>query len=439
MDKNELTPHFEELKKVLEGKIDDNTLMQELDNYVNKYRLDIEESKRGILRKYGGMNSDFVTAAAVTKKISDLNGTETNVDIVAKVVFSENKNITVKGVAKDIMSGILGDETGTVSFTIWGGKVELNKDEVYRFKNCYTKKWNDRIQVNLGSRGSVEKEENVSMNVPERMISFEAKDIKIGDIREGMGSVNVTGKIITQERRVVVIKGEEKTVYSGLMADDTGKIQYSAWNDFGLITGQTICVKNGYIRSWKGIPQLNLGDKCEISKVDDTFKEIELTAKSHRSIGEIARTGGGLDIEIVGSVVDIKTGSGIIKRCPECNRSILNDSCNTHGNVQSVPDLRMKLIIDDGTGAISAIVGRDLTEKLTGITLEQALDIAKARGPEYVIKTLSEKIIVKKVKISGNVMTDEYGPKMNVRGAEFCETDIKAEAEKLLKEVEAAL
>ena len=34
--------------------------------------------------------------------------------------------------------------------------------------------------------------------------------------------------------REVVVRGENRTVWSGILADDTGKIQYSAWKDFGL-------------------------------------------------------------------------------------------------------------------------------------------------------------------------------------------------------------
>ena len=439
MDMQELTPHIEEIKRVLGDKIDDDQLRTELDKYLNEYHVSIESAKRGIIRKYGGADSSFVTAGSVVKKIGELNGTEQSVDIVAKVVFVEIKDITVKGLGKRIMSGILGDETATASFTIWEpGVTVLEKGSVYNFRNCYCKLWNDRVQINLGSRGRVEPAPGVTIDMPDRSISMNTTECKIGDIREGMGNVTVTGRIVSTEARNVTVKGEPKTVYSGIIADDTGKVQYSAWNDFSLKEGETVCVKNAYIRSWKGIPQLNMGDRCEVSRVDAVFDVVD-TGGSKKTIAEITRIGGGLDITIEGLIVDIRAGSGIIKRCPQCNRSILNGVCTAHGQVEGRPDLRLKVVVDDGTGAIGAIINRDDTEKLTGITMKAAEGLAAAQGEGIVAREMASRVLMKRVSITGNVMSDDYGPSMIVRAAETVAVDIEDEAAKLLTEVEEAI
>ena len=137
----ELTPHVEEIKRVLENKVDEEVIVNELNKYLNEYHVTLDSAKRGIIRKYGGGDvAAFTPAGAVVKKIDELTGTEQNVDIQAKVVYVENKSITVKGLSKTIVSGILGDETGTASFTIWEpGSVMLEKGSVYNFKNCYCK------------------------------------------------------------------------------------------------------------------------------------------------------------------------------------------------------------------------------------------------------------------------------------------------------------
>ncbi|MDR0309711.1 MAG: single-stranded DNA-binding protein [Candidatus Methanoplasma sp.] len=441
MNEEELRLHFEELKKELEGKIDDAQLMRELNTYLNEYRVTPEAAKRGIKRKYGADDSSsFMSADVLSKKIGDLKGTELNVDITAKAVYVDKKQITVRGNPKTIVSGILGDETGTAPFTIWEGEnVELEKGAVYVFKNSYTKLWNERVQVNLGSRGRVERAEGVRVDVPERVVTSEPTEVKIGDIREGMGDVTVTGRIMSVEERSITVRGESKTVYSGIIADDSGKIQFSAWNDFGLKEGETICAKNSYIRAWKGIPQLNLGDKCEVSRVDDSFGEIS-TAVSKKTIADIVAMGGGLDLSVTGTVVDLRTGSGLIWRCPHCNRSVLNGECTTHGRVEAVTDLRMKLILDDGSGAISAVVNRQDTERLTGVTLAAAEGLARARGDsEIVAREMAELIIMRRMTLTGNVMSDDFGPMMIVSDAKIEEVDVTAEAEELYSEVEAAL
>jgi len=441
MNEEELQIHFEELKKELNGKIDDVQLKKELNTYLNEYRVTPEAAKRGIKRKYGAdPSSSFVAADMLSRKIHDLKGTEMNVDITAKAVFVDKKQISVRGTPKTIISGILGDETGTAPFTIWEGEnVELEKGAVYLFRNAYTKLWNERIQINLGSRGKVEKTEGVRVDVPERTITAEATEIKIGNIKEGIGDVTVTGRIMSVEQKNITARGEAKVVYSGIIADDSGKIQFSAWNDYDLKEGETICVKRAYIRSWKGIPQLNLGDKCEVSRVDDSFGEIDVSV-SKKTIADIITMGGGLDISVTGTVVDLRTGSGLIWRCPECNRSVLNGECTTHGKVEPITDLRMKLILDDGTGAISAVVNRQDTERLTGITLAAAEGLAKARGnSDIVSREIAGLVIMRKMTITGNVLSDDYGPMMIVSGASIEAVDVAAEAEELYNEVEEAL
>ena len=440
MEGKELTPIIEEMKRVLGDKIDEEQLKAELDKYLNEYHVGIDAAKRGIMRKYGASDStSFVTAGSVVKKVGELTGTEQNVDITAKVVYVDNKNITVKGLSKTIISGILGDETGTTSFTVWEpGSVMLEKGAVYNFKNCYCKLWNEKVQINLGNRGRVEPASGVTMDLPERTIQTTSRECKIGDITDGMGNVTVTGRILSAEARDVTVKGAPKTVYSGIMADDTGKIQYSAWNDFSLKEGETICVKNAYIRSWKGIPQLNLGDRCEVSRVNVDFETVD-TASPLKTVDEVSRIGGGLDITIEGLIVDIKAGSGLIRRCPQCNRSILNGTCTAHGQVEGIPDLRLKVVVDDGTGAIGAIINRTDTEKLTGVSMAAAQGLASVQGEGIVGREMAGKALMKRVRITGNVMSDNFGPSMIVKKMDTVEVDLEGEAAKLLEEVEASL
>lgn len=438
MNNTELTPHFEELKKALEGSIDDDELMAELNKYLNDYHVDIAAAKRGILRKYGKSDSSFATSSTPVKKVADLNGTEPNVDIVAKIVYVETKNITVKGLNKTIVSGILGDDTGTASFTVWEpGAVQMEKGSVYNFRNCYCKLWNERVQINIGNRGKVEPAVGIEFEVPNSTASLASTDVKIGDIREGMGNVSVEGRIMSVESRKIVSRGEEKIVYSGIIADETGKIQYSAWHDFDLKAGESISVKNCYIRAWKGIPQLNIGDRAVVDRLGTPI-EVE-AGDSLKTVCEINRIGGGLDITVEGVVVDMKNGSGLIKRCPQCNRSVMNGMCTAHGSVDGIPDMRMKLVVDDGTGAIGAIVNRADTERLTGVTMSMATQLANIQGEGVIVRELMGRILLKKVRLTGNVMSDDYGPSMIVRSAEAVETDIQEEAEKLLSEVEAAI
>ena len=114
MNNEELTLRFEELKRVLEGKVDDSEIMAELKRYILEFHIAPDAAKRGILRKYGVSEPTPFRSTAV-KKISELTGTEQSVDLLVRIVFVEDREITVRGVPKTITSGIIGDETGTAS------------------------------------------------------------------------------------------------------------------------------------------------------------------------------------------------------------------------------------------------------------------------------------------------------------------------------------
>lgn len=438
MNNEELTPIKEEIKRVLGDKIDDQQLDSELRKYLDEYHISPDAAKRGIIRKYGGADmASTVTNAAITKKLGDLVGNETNLDITAKVILANTKEVNIKGNSKTIISGLIGDETGTVSFTVWEpGSVMLEKGSVYLFHNTYTKVWNDRVSVNVGGYGRIEPANGVSMEVSEPQFA-PASEYKIADIRDGVGSVIVTGRIMSVDSKEVIVKGSPKTVYSGILADDSGKIQFSAWNDFNLEAGETVRIQNGYIRSWKGIPQLNLGDRCEVTRLDEAIEVIDSVSK--KTVAEIAQIGGGLDVTIEGLIVDVKAGSGLIKRCPQCNRSILNGICTTHGQVMGVSDLRLKVVIDDGTGAIGAVFNRKDTEYITGIGLTAAQDIALAQGEGVVTRVLTSKALMKKVSVNGNAMSDDFGPSIVVNDIKILSTDLAAEASKLLSQIEEAI
>ena len=438
MRMEELTPHIEELKRVIGDEVDEEQLIDELNTYLNVYHVSVDAAKKGIMRKYGKDTPLFVSAASIAKKINEMTGDEKNVDLTARIVFIEEKQITARGVPKTIFSGILGDETGTAPFTVWDvGKFELEKGQTYVFKNAYTKKWNEKLQINFGERSLAEVSDR-PIRVPERSISYSG-DVKISELREGSGDVTVTGKIISVEPKTITSKGETRTVFTGYIADDTGKVQFTAWNDLKLQENETICAKNAYVRAWRGVPQLNFGDQCEISRVDDVFAEVQ-SGVSKRGIGDILRSGGGLDVMVSGSIVDVRTGSGLIRRCPQCSRSILADECTTHGKVEPVQDLRMKIVIDDGTGALTAVVNRDATEKITGLTFEKAVALSKQTGDqESVLRAIEEKVLVMNVTAVGNVLSDEFGPMMIVREMSELSVNVVDEAEALMKKVEGSL
>jgi replication factor A1 len=107
-----------------------------------------------------------------------------------------------------------------------------------------------------------------------------------------------------------------------------------------------------------------------------------------------------------------------------------------HGTVEGQPDLRIKGVIDDGTGAISVILGREPTQELLGKELEWCVEQARERmGTEFVREELIEKLVARPLVVEGNVTSDDFGLTMIGRRARVLDIDVKLEAQKLLEEM----
>ncbi len=409
---------------------------RELENYLTVYRVSLETAKRSIVKKYGG--SPARLTLGVMKSIKDLSPNEPSVNLLCKVISLNSRELEREGNSKEIYYGILADDTGTVPFTVWETRgLNIQQGDIIRLQNAYTKEFRGQVQVNVGNRATVTREEGSLLQVSS-VERAPPTPRKLGELQEGMGNLSITARVLSVEAREVEVKGEAKTVFSGLLADETGKVQFSAWHDFGLKEGEILRVEGGYVSSWRGLPQFSFDERAHLERVKGTaLPPLEELDRSRRLwIEELLQRGGGLDVAVRGIVVEIKDGSGLIHRCPQCNRVVRKGTCRVHGEVQGGPDLRTKAVIDDGSGALTAILNRELTEELLGKGLEQCIAEAKEAMDQEVIKdALADLLIAQPVEARGNVTSDDYGLMMIARLAKILQVDVQREARALLEEL----
>ncbi len=446
MNQETLAPHVREIARVLEGKLAEEEIVKELDTYLNHYRVSLEAAKRGIVRKHGG--DPNALSKGSRKPIAQLGTSEQSVDLLVKVQSVNRREIETDGHSKAIVYGYFADESGSVPYTAWdAARFEMKKGEVYLIRNAYTKEWNGQPQVNLGNRAAIEVQEKSALEIPEAMgagLAYsEPSEQTIAQLRENMTNITVTGRILSLEQREVdVPNGEAKTkkrVFSGTIADESGKVQFSAWHDFELKQNDVVQIQNAYVKSWRGIPQLTFGERASVTKLKGNYPSAkDLDKPNRRSIQDLESVGGGVDVTIVGSLVDVKKGTGLIFRCPECNRVVQKGACRIHGPVNQVPDLRIKAVVDDGSAALTVVMNKEVTEKVTGISLKQGLSEARdTMNPDIVGQRIEERVLPRVVEVRGNVTSDEYGLMMIASDAKLIMPDVKSDAAALLDKLEA--
>jgi replication factor A1 len=435
MEEQKYAPHVTEIVRVLENKKTEKEIEKELKKYVETYMVPLSEAKRSIVKKYGGDLTQI--SAGVQKTLIELKPSENNVDLLCRVVSVNPKEVTVDGKTKKIHYGIVGDQTRTLPFTAWE-EFEFEKGDVIRVSSAYTKDWQGTPQINFGTKTRITKESKDALPAYTPKSSQTTKR-KIKELRAGMSNVSVTGRILSIEKRTVKVKDIEKDVFSGTIADETGKISFSCWHDFDLSLGDVVDIAGGYTKSWKGIPQFNFdgnakvekADSDAIPKLDDLLKDKPIT------IEELSDIGGAAGILVRGVILDVKSGSGLILRCPECDRVLQKGACAIHGTQEGNPDLRIKATLDDGTGALSVVLGKEITEEMLGKTLEDCKNIAKEKMSAEVIQDmLRELLVTKPIEVHGNVTSDDFGLMLIGKKANLLKMDVQKEALKLAGDLE---
>jgi replication factor A1 len=184
----------------------------------------------------------------------------------------------------------------------------------------------------------------------------------------------------------------ESIAQVGLVGDESGTIKFVAWEASDLPEleeGASYLLENVVTEEYEGNYSIKLNSSTEISEVDE---DIEV---------------GSNEVEFSGALVDIQSRSGLIKRCPDedCTRVLQNGRCKEHGEVDGEFDLRIKGVLDDGTGTQKVIFGEEKTEDLVGIGLDEAQQIAMDElDMQAVIDRIRPQVMGRYLTVSGPEM-----------------------------------
>ncbi|QZA89483.1 replication factor A [Salinarchaeum sp. IM2453] len=209
-----------------------------------------------------------------------------------------------------------------------------------------------------------------------------------------IGSIDSAEEWITVEAKVIDLWEPQSDAIGqvGLLGDETGTVKFTKWSKSDLPTldeDQVYRLSNVVTDEYQGQYSVKLNRTTTIETLD---KDI--------TVGDGTQ-------EIEGALVDIQSGSGLIKRCPkdDCTRVLQNGRCSEHGDVDGEFDLRVKAVIDDGSTAHEVILDKETTEEITGITLEEAKDMAMdALDTTVVVEEISQKILGRYYRVSGPVI-----------------------------------
>ncbi len=404
--------------------VDKEEVKEDLENLV-AYSVPIDEAVSSLRRKYGGGGGE-----PESKDIAAITTEDGNVTVTARILTAGKRSIRYQGEEQVITEGTLADASGIIDFTAWE-EFGLSPGDTITAGNAGVREWEGEPELNLGESTTLVFEDE-SLEVPHEI----GGETDLVDATPGDRGLTVEARVIDLETQTIDGRDGETEILSGTLADESTRLPFTDWEPrSGIEEGADLRFENVYVREFRGVPSINCSEFTTVLALD---QPIDVTEEAPRSpIGEAVAGGGAFDIELVGTVVAIRDGSGLIQRCPECGRVVQKGQCRSHGEVDAEDDLRVKAILDDGTGTVTAILGTELTRGVYGGDIEDAREQAReAMDQEVVADSIREDLVGREFRVRGSLSVDDYGANLNASEFEAVTESPAARAESLLREVE---
>lgn len=283
-------------------------------------------------------------------------------------------------------------------------------EDIYsRFKTAGIEVDRNKIRSNLdrlvGYKVPLNEASRTVMTILRKEYNLPFEAFKSGNA----GLVSISS--VKEDNKWITVKGKVLQLWdptspsisqTGLIGDDTGVVRLTIFAksaeklDVTLEEGESYEFRNVVSSIWQGQISLKANSNSEIVPLD---VDIEVKRQS---------------VAVTGIITDISAGSGLIKRCPECKRKLTRGNCAEHGRVEGVFDLRLKAVLQDSVPnnppqSHDLVINAGLVEKLTGISLQKAIDLAsEALDTGVVADYLSEKVLFRYYRVTGAQLSSNF-------------------------------
>ena len=409
--------------------VDKTEVKADLEKLVS-YSVPVDEAKQSLRRKYGDSAAGGGSGTPSETDIADIAPESGNVTVSARVLTVGKRSIRYEGDEQIIFEGELADESGRISYTAWND-FSLSPGDTITAGNAGVREWDGEPELNLGGSTTVTLEED-PIDVPHEV----GGERDLIDLEPGDRGRTIEVRVLDVERRTIDGRDGETEILSGEVGDETTRLPFTDWDPHDAITdGASVRLEDIYVDEFRGVPSVNI---TEFSTVDPVAAVDVSDSATELSVREAVESGGVYDALLTGNVIEVRDGSGLIQRCPECGRVVQNDQCRTHGQVDPEDDLRVKAILDDGTDAVTAILDRELTTDVYGGTLEDALEHARDEmNRDVVAERIAKRVEGREYRVRGSLSVDEYGANLNASEFDESDKDPEARAAAFLAEVDA--
>jgi replication factor A1 len=285
---------------------------------------------------------------------------------------------------------------------------------------------NDRLENSIDNY-DIPREEairSVRNNLSERSDAsgeqdYEDEDVSISDIGQSHDEEWLNVEVVVED---IWEHENEKVGRKGVVGDESGTCLFTIWQesldknpDLLLEKGKSYRLKSVKGDYYEGEGSISLNASTDVEQLG---RDIE--TPDH-------------EFDKIGPVVNIQSGSGLVKRCPEdgCTRVLKQGRCSEHGDRDGEFDLRIKANLDDGYETHSLVFGAEATEELVGLSIEDAIELSRENLGKDVVNDVIEGNVLGRI---FHVLGTPIGQNVVVDSAEQPDIDVSERAAALLDE-----
>ena len=381
-----------------------------VNEYNGKMSLNINQSTRIVVLKEG-----VATATPTNDPIDVVDiPAEGYICVVGRVLASRPDQIHRKDGSGsiDVVRGRIADDTGTIGFLSWepfehevGTLVKIDGAQVRSFRNT--------PELNFGRTTRIEVFHDA--NFADLDTLNEQASTSISGLTDGSRDVDAVVQITEISKRTFNRDGEEKFLWSGQIADPTGRCRISLWDELPFeetALPVTVRIKGARVRAWQGIPDITVDSADQMAVLEAPPWDADMDLTNHSVVvplPEIAAGPSRVGIQTNGLVVSVREDSGFILRCTECRRVLRDGACFDHGANEGNEDIRLRLVVDDDGATTAVLINKEASLNALGMDEAAMKSSVEELGDLGFVQLVRERMLGRAVVVGGRSIVDEQG------------------------------
>lgn len=403
-----------------------------VNEYNGKMSLNINQSTRIVVLKEG------VATPVASNDPLDINDIpkEGYICVVGRVLASRPDQIHRKDGSGsiDVVRGRLADDTGTIGFLSWE-PFEHEVGTLLKIDGAQVRSFRDTPELNFGRTTRIEVFHDASFADLETLAASTLTTVSA--LRDGSRDVDAVVQITEITKRTFNREGEEKFLWSGQIADPTGRCRISIWDALPFDEADlpvTVEVKGARVRAWQGIPDITVDNAGQLTVLESPPWDDAMDLTNHAvdvKLTDVVAGPSRVGIKTRGIVVSVREDSGFIMRCTECRRVLRDGACFEHGPNEGTEDVRLRLVVDHDGVTAAVLVNKEASLAALGMSLDQMREKVEELGDLGFVQDVREQMLGRNITVSGRSIVDDQGAMVLADGFEVEAHDAQMRASEL--------